>query len=324
MPTELSRTEKKSLIWLFKEHGLRVDGRSALRSRSVSVAVDVLPSTAGSSRVFVGRTNDVLVGINLELRQYNLPAHAEDDTKRGSIAFSVEFCGVASPEFQGRSTEVLEAELVSFLDTAYAASPEFLADLFCREHRLASDPGTLRVCCWDVYVDVLVLGASGGNILDAVTYAVRAALATTVVPSVYWQDSESGGSWELDDRAEYCALLNASNAPLSASGAFIPPLVRDSRTEHDQVTLVAPRWFIIDPCAEEETLAGCFLSVASDSAQHLRAIWKRGSLPVEPDVVLDAAQQCIRDSAYACQEMDHFISELVATEESESVDDVPG
>jgi exosome complex RNA-binding protein Rrp42 (RNase PH superfamily) len=236
------------------------------------------------------------------------------------VAFSVEFCGVASPEFRGRGNEVVEVELASFLESMYETSADFLMGLVAGERTLDTNPGLLRVCCWDIYVDVLILGASGGNIVDATAFAIRAALATTLLPSVIWQENANGGSWELDERAENCQLLDATHAPLCSSVALLPTAMSGTRTRKDIPEFVAPELLVLDPCAEEETLAGCKISIAGTKNQHICALWKSGDLPVAPDVLLTATRLCQRECAIACLEMDQYLNDMIEAEPENDAD----
>ncbi|KAF6001162.1 Exosome complex component RRP42 [Cyanidiococcus yangmingshanensis] len=310
MPADLSHVEKRNILWLLREHGVRIDGRSFSQTRSVSLQTDVLPSAAGSARILVRGGNDVLASTNTELRQFDVAIDADTILKKGSVGFSVEFCGVASPEFQGRGSEVVEVELVSLLESMYSSSAEFLLHLVAGERKLASNPSVLRVCCWEIYVDVLILGASGGNIVDAVSYAVRSAIATTFVPAVFWQEDALGGSWELDERAECCHRLDVTHAPVCSSGAFMSESFLAERIGSEIPELVVPQWLILDPCAEEESLAGCTISVAGTKHRQICAVWKSGAEPVSLDLTLEATRLCETECALLCDEMDAMLVDM--------------
>ena len=83
----------------------------------------------------------------------------------------------ATPSFEGRGGESLATSISGVLSRAYS-SPEVM-DL----KKLVVLPGNT---CWILYVDILVLEL-GGNIYDAVSIAVKAALATTRIRHVHLQ-----------------------------------------------------------------------------------------------------------------------------------------
>ena len=77
----------------------------------------------------------------------------------------------ATPEFEGRGGQALADSLSSTLGRAYNTF-----DTRC----LCLLKGSQ---CWVLYVDILILEC-GGNLSDAVSMAVKAALYTTLVPKV--------------------------------------------------------------------------------------------------------------------------------------------
>lgn len=188
---------------------VRMDGRGRLDYRPMALEVNLVAQANGSARLVLSDT-DVLVGIKAEL--------AEPDAATptaGRIHVSVECCPSASPEFEGRGAEELNVQLARFTESIlHSASALNLS-------ALSLIPGRQ---CWALYVDVMVLD-SGGNLFDAISIAVRAALTSTTIPRVHVVE-KPGGQYELElsDDPEDMIRLDASNVPVcvtfSQIGAF--------------------------------------------------------------------------------------------------------
>jgi exosome complex component RRP42 len=113
---------------------------------------------------------------------------------------------------------------------------------------------------WVLQVDALVLNAEG-SLLDALSIAVKAALADTKIPkvtAVAGPGAEDPMELELDDDPEECARLDVAGVPLIVS------LTR--------VGLHA----VVDATHEEEAHMSAALSVAVDGAGLVRSVGKRG------------------------------------------------
>ena len=98
----------------------------------------------------------------------------------------------ATPEFEGRGGQALADSLSSTLGRAYNTF-----DTRC----LCLLKGSQ---CWVLYVDILILEC-GGNLSDAVSMAVKAALYTTLVPKVIVYIILPGRAFR---RAEWTILKN--------------------------------------------------------------------------------------------------------------------
>ena len=83
-----------------------------------------------------------------------------------------------------------------------------------------------RSSCWVLHVDVLLLQC-GGNLLDAISLAVKAALLTTRLPKVTVVRNEVGSDdLEISDDPDDVMQLNVEKCPL---------LVTVSKVGHSQV-----------------------------------------------------------------------------------------
>lgn len=112
-------------------------------------------------------------------------------------------CPSASPEFEGRGSEVLNLELArtierylnsnSTLDLRYILSFLLLLNLY---RALCLVPARH---CWVIYVDALVLDSTG-NLFDVLSIATRAALLNTEYASLCPLFSYSN----FQDACSYC------------------------------------------------------------------------------------------------------------------------
>jgi exosome complex component RRP42 len=165
-------------------------------------------------------------------------------------------CPSASPEFEGRGAEELNIELARVIERVLTAPSALDMKSLCLI------PGKQ---CWVLYIDVMVLD-SAGNLFDAISIAVRAALATTTfVLFVNSQDTDfdpalidtlripkvnviekPGGQYELElsDDADETVRLNTEDVPIC-------------------VTFTELGGFeIIDATMEEELCLGCRTTLA--------------------------------------------------------------
>ncbi|TRY87370.1 hypothetical protein DNTS_003943 [Danionella cerebrum] len=177
---------------------LRLDGRGCEDYRHMEIETDVVSNTDGSAKISLGHT-DVLVGIKAEIGK---PKPTVPD--EGYLEFFVDCSANATPEFEGRGGEELGMEISN---TLYK--------VFNNRHSL--DLRSLSICpgenCWVLYVDVLLLQCDG-NLFDAITIAIKAALFNTRIPNVKISEDEDGGKEiELPDDPYDCLRLNVENVP---------------------------------------------------------------------------------------------------------------
>jgi exosome complex component RRP42 len=163
----VSEAEKVYVLHGVQED-LRVDGRRRSDLRPLMVESDLVTHTSGSAHLRLANT-DVLVGVKAEL-DATLPERPGD----GRLVFSVDCSANATPEFEGRGGEDLATEISRLLGRAYGHKSVFdLDQLIVLE----------GVQCWVLYIDILILEC-GGNLFDAVSMAVKAALHSTRIPNV--------------------------------------------------------------------------------------------------------------------------------------------
>uniref|UniRef100_A0A5F9CY57 Exosome component 7 n=1 Tax=Oryctolagus cuniculus TaxID=9986 RepID=A0A5F9CY57_RABIT len=179
------------------QEDLRVDGRGCEDYRCVEVETDVVSNTSGSARVKLGHT-DILVGVKAEMGTPKLEKPDE-----GYVEFFVDCSANATPEFEGRGGDDLGTEIANTLARIFNKGSLDLKSLCIspREH------------CWVLYVDVLLLEC-GGNLFDAISIAVKAALFNTRIPRVHvLEDEEGSKEIELSDDPYDCIQLSVENVP---------------------------------------------------------------------------------------------------------------
>ncbi|XP_034831704.1 exosome complex component RRP42 [Maniola hyperantus] len=215
----LSQTEK-----VYIRHGVqddyRSDGRSNIDYRPMELETDVVSHASGSARLRLANT-DILVGVKTEI---DVPK--PDKPGLGKIDFFVDCSANATPEFEGRGGEQLANSISNMMQRAYQSSQAFdLKQLCIFEGKQ----------CWKLYVDILILEC-GGNLCDAVSLAVKAALFNTRIPFVKAALMDGGNvDLQLSDDPYDSKLLDVGSAPLLVTLCKIGDKC------------------VVDPTAEEET-----------------------------------------------------------------------
>eukprot|EP00775_Hariotina_reticulata_P007955 gene7955-8153_t len=238
------------------EQDIRTDGRSRGDFRPLELETNVIAQADGSARLRLGPT-DVLVGVKVEL---GTPDSSSPD--QGRVAVSVECSSCASPEFKGRGGDDWGIELAQALENSLAGAPG--ADPGLNLKALCLVPGKT---CWVVYVDALVLN-DGGNVLDALSVAARAALAVTRVYKVEVSMAE-------DDEPEIELSGEKEGAPLDVTRV---PLILSLSQVGNQC--------VVDLSSEEEPCASASLRVAVNSSGQVVGLTKGGSGGVDPSLAL--------------------------------------
>ncbi|XP_037085196.1 exosome complex exonuclease RRP42-like [Pollicipes pollicipes] len=250
----LSEAEKIFVIHGVQED-LRTDGRRRHDYRPLEAETGLVTHAAGSARVRLANT-DVLVGVKAEI---GAPDAARPDC--GRLEFSVDCSANATPEFEGRGGEALAGSIASCLARAYS-SPGVL-DL----RQLAIVPAQQ---CWILYVDILILEC-GGNLYDAVSCTVKAALFNARIPELEVSRADSGRvDVELSDDPFKVVRLSVENAP-----CLITLLLVDTEC-------------IVDPTQEEEACSKASLVTAVTATGSVTAVTKAGRGSLHPATVSHA------------------------------------
>ncbi|NXP36735.1 EXOS7 protein, partial [Leiothrix lutea] len=248
----LSEAEKLYIVHGVQED-LRVDGRGCEDYRCAEVETDVVSNTSGSARVKLVET-DILVGIKAEMGTPKLEKPDE-----GYLEFFVD-CSSNSPELEGRGGEELGTDIANTLYRVFSCENSVDLKSLCinpKEH------------CWVLYVDVLLLEC-GGNIFDAISIAVKAALFNTRIPKVrVLEDEEGTKEIELSDDPYDCIRLSVDE---------VPCIVTLSKIGYRHV---------VDATLQEEacSLASLLISVTSKGA--ITSMKKVGKGSLDPESIFE-------------------------------------
>ncbi|XP_013149569.1 PREDICTED: exosome complex component RRP42 [Papilio polytes] len=181
------------------EHDFRSDGRSSIDYRPMELETDVVSHASGSARLRLANT-DILVGVKTEI---DVPK--AETPGFGKIEFFVDCSANATPEFEGRGGEQLANTISSTMQRAYYSPQAFNLKQLCIFEGKQ---------CWKLYVDILILEC-GGNLCDAVSLAVKAALFNTRLPCVKAALMDGGNiDLQLSDDPYDTKHLDIGTAPL--------------------------------------------------------------------------------------------------------------
>ncbi len=208
--------------------GVRLNGRRLDEYRPISIITDYIPNADGSALVKLGNTQ-VLVGIKLEVG-----TPYPDTPNDGNLIINAEFMPTASPIFEPGPPDENAIELARVIDRGIRESRA--VDL----SKLALIPGK-RV--WNLWVDIYVLDHDG-NLIDASSMGVLAALSTTKVPKA-----------EIKENNEVVIDKTVRTSQLSIN-KYVTTVTVAKIGEH----------LLVDPDLEEESLmdAKLIVSVTDD------------------------------------------------------------
>lgn len=193
---QLSDAEKTFIIHGAQDN-LRIDGRGCEDYRHMEIETGVVSNTSGSAKIRLANT-EILVGVKAELG-----APLPECPDKGRLEFFVDCSANATPEFEGRGGEELATEISSMLARAYdCPSCMDLKQLCVVEAKQ----------CWVIYIDVLLLEC-GGNLFDAASIAVKAALFNTSIPTLTVTQDEGHIELELSDDPFDVQRLDVAHAP---------------------------------------------------------------------------------------------------------------
>ncbi|CAI9719929.1 Hypothetical predicted protein [Octopus vulgaris] len=249
----LSDAEKTFILHGIQDN-LREDGRGCDDYRYMEIETDVVSNTSGSARLRLANT-DVLVGVKAELGP---PEPIKPDL--GRLEFFVDCSANATPEFEGRGGEVLATEISTMLSQAYG-------------NLNALDLKSLCVIpnsqCWILYVDILLLEC-GGNLFDAVSVAVKAALFNTRIPNVSVLKGDEGQmELEISDDPYDVKQLDTT---------YCPCLVTLSKIGY---------FHVVDASPKEEACCLARLIMGVTESGVITAMKKEGSGSLDPESIYD-------------------------------------
>uniref|UniRef100_A0A3B4YT12 Ribosomal RNA-processing protein 42 n=1 Tax=Seriola lalandi dorsalis TaxID=1841481 RepID=A0A3B4YT12_SERLL len=288
---KVSEAEKVYILHGIRDD-LRVDGRGCEDYRHMEVETDVVSNTDGSAKVSLGHTV-VLVGIKAEIGKPRPMVPNE-----GYLEFFVDCSANATPEFEGRGGEELGTELSNTLYKVFNNKHSVDLKGLCisaGEH------------CWVLYVDVLLLQCDG-NLYDAISIAVKAALFNTKIPRVHISaDDEGGKEIELSDDPYDCMRLNVENVPCivtlckvrspadTQKEEFLKPVVAQTET----YTLFFPQVghrHVVDATLQEKACSVASLIISVTHKGTVTCTRKVGGGSLDPESIFEMTEVSLRPS----------------------------
>ena len=272
---EISDDEKMFVLHGVQED-VRVDGRSRMGMRPLKFETELVTHANGSAHLRLANT-DVLVGVKAEL---DLDGIHQDD--KCPMEFFVDCSANATPDFEGRGGESLAIELSRILAKAYSDKNVFNYDVLKIDNSFS----------WLLYVDILILEV-GGNLYDAVSMAVKAALHSTIIPKVTIATVDGGKpDLEITDDPKDGLRLQVLNSPI---------LITLSRIGH---------FCVLDPSPEEEACSSSSLVIGVTPSGRVTTVKKCGPGAFNMDSLCKAMQDGIETGIKIQQVlMDKILSE---------------
>ncbi|XP_059153266.1 exosome complex component RRP43-like [Physella acuta] len=244
MADQVRVTQPKEYYTKFLEKDVRPDDRELGEFRQTILNIGCVSTTEGSSLVKLGNTT-VICGVKAEITQPGA------DGKKGFIVPNVELSPMCSPTFRagppGEQAQVLSKNMADLITDSQCVLLENLC--IC--------PGKL---VWVLYIDMVCLDYDG-NLMDACTLALMAALKNTSLPLVT-VDEDSG---EIKTDPTSHTSLSMSCCPVSTSFIIFDNSI-----------------LLVDPTSEEESLSTGALTIITEG-HNLCSIYKPGGTPLSDE-----------------------------------------
>ncbi len=239
--------------------GKRIDGRAFDECRNTEIEIDVVAAKAeGSALVHLGNTS-VIAGVKVLLGEpYG------DSPDKGVMMVTAELQPLASPLFELGPPKEPAIELARVVDRGVRESEMIDTAKLCIE------PGKK---VYMVFADVYPLEYDG-NLIDASSLAVTAALHTAKFDEYKWEDGSAVATGKKLD-------LPIQNSAVEVTVSRIG------------------RHLVIDPSLKEEMVQDCRLTMAVDKDDKLRAMQKGGgSGPLTLDEIESSITMAIERAQY--------------------------
>eukprot|EP00983_Pelagomonas_calceolata_P102827 1158849-Pelagomonas_calceolata.AAC.3 len=288
----------------FVNAGVRPDGRTLGKGRAVTLGPGAVGASPGSALVRLGHTS-VLAGARVTLMR---PAEGSADEwthpltehqrlyacqssvlphTQGSLSIDVQFAPFATPQGGGMTgPRGPTAELVSAVSERLQASLRPLGI----PKQLCIKPGS---GAYAVEADIYVLNADGA-VFDAVLLAAVVMLRDLALPPTKEVTAKEGGASQAAGAGSVRVLTEEE-----AAAAGIPPVRLQLPLQPLAVTCcMYKEHLLVDPTAEEESVAGSTVSIVLDAsaALHGECGTGDGKESAAPDVkkrLVDFAVFCV-------------------------------
>ncbi len=252
----------------FLDTGKRIDGRAMNECRHTEIELDVVAAKAeGSALARLGDTA-VIAGVKVLLGEpYG------DSPDKGVMMVTAELPPLASPLFELGPPKEPAIELARVVDRGVRESEMIDTANLCIE------PGKK---VYMVFADVYPLDYDG-NLIDASSLAVAAALQTTKYDEYKWEDG--------------AAVLTGKKLDLPIQNSAVEVTV--SRIG---------RHLVIDPSLKEEMVQDCRLTMAVDKNDKLRAMQKGGG---SGPLTLDEIETSMTMAIDRAQDLHKLVDETI-------------
>ncbi|MCI0563952.1 MAG: exosome complex protein Rrp42 [Nitrososphaera sp.] len=214
---------RKQQMWDALAKGKRLDGRDFDEQRPLEIEIDIIKKANGSARVKLGYS-EVIAGVKVDTGE-----PFEGLENKGALIVSAEVLPVASPHAEPGPPDEEVVELARVVDRGVRESEMIDLD------QLVLVPGKI---VYTIFVDCSIVNADG-NLFDATSYAVVAALLSARLPVLEMRDDKVVDTGNTKD-------MPITTVPVSITAARIG----------DQV--------LIDPASEEEACMDARITITTN------------------------------------------------------------
>jgi exosome complex component RRP42 len=210
-------------MWDALAKGKRLDGRDFSEQRPLEIETDVIKKANGSARVKLGHS-EVIAGVKVSTGE-----PFEGLENKGALIVSAEVLPIASPHVEPGPPDEEVVELARVVDRGVRESEMIDLD------QLVLVPGKI---VYTVFVDCSVVNVDG-NLFDATSYAVVAALLGAKLPILEMQGDKVVDTGNTRD-------MPITTIPVSITAARIGDHV------------------LVDPAAEEEACMDARITITTN------------------------------------------------------------
>jgi exosome complex component RRP42 len=240
---------RKSITHLIND-GERADGRAMDEFRDIEIETDVISKAEGSARIKLGKTQ-IIVGCKPQIGE-----PFPDTPNVGVLMTNGEMLPMADPTFEPGPPSEESIELARVVDRCIRESE--MVDL----EKLCIEPGKK---VWMVFVDLHIVDYDG-NLFDAATLGVMAALMNTKLPIAKYVDDEvvidenETMDLPLRDKAAMCTFVKIGDK------------------------------MVLDPAREEESILDARISIGITESGNICAMQKGGNNPLTRENILESVK----------------------------------
>lgn len=246
-------TIRKAQMVSMLAEGKRMDGRSLDQLRPLKIETGIIQKANGSARVTLGNTQ-IIAGVKIATG-----TPFPDTPDKGLLVVNAEILPMSSPYAEPGPPSEEAIELARVVDRGIRESE--MVDLT----KLCLIPGKSVIT---VFVDCNVMNVDG-NLFDATSYAVVAALRTSKMKKYVVKD-------EKVEVKEEWVPVPVERTPVSVTSARIGDRL------------------VVDPNSEEEVAMDMRITITTDDDGNICASQKGEASTISPEQVLSAADTSIR------------------------------